>query len=97
MPISEIVTGAAPVVLAVLLVGLIGRWIVSAARPRQQISDLESFGQSIKQLQDQTQMLHADLEEQRAQLGEALERLDFTERLLTQVREGRALPPHANS
>ena len=37
--------------------------------------------------------LRADLDQVRAELGEVHERLDFTERLLTQSREREGLPP----
>lgn len=64
----EIVTGAAPIVSAVLLIVLVGRSIVSAARPRKQALEVERFREIIREMQDQTQALRTDVEEQRVQL-----------------------------
>ena len=47
----------------------------------------------VRQLQDEVAMLRGEIEQQRSQLSELAERMDFSERALAQVREGKALPP----
>ena len=48
---------------------------------------------AVRDLQVQVDAAHAELESQRQQVSELAERLDFTERRLLQIRDGRISSP----
>jgi Sec-independent protein translocase protein TatA len=54
-----------------------------------------NLGRSVRELQDEVTALRSQLEQQRVQLEELAERLDFSERVVAQLREAKALPPPA--
>ena len=49
------------------------------------------------ELQDRVAQLEQEMDGVRGQLSETQERLDFTERVLTQVRDAQRLPPGPSS
>jgi hypothetical protein len=63
---------------------------------RQSPEGVDRLREMVWTLRDETRALRADLDEQRNQLTDALERLDFAERLLARGGENPPLPPNRN-
>lgn len=62
-------------------------------RPGGRSYDDSDLRRTVRDLQAQLDAAQADLEQQRLQVAELAERLDFAERRLVQVQAGKALPP----
>jgi hypothetical protein len=75
--------------LSIPIVAIIVSGINKRAKWRLEEAQLRSGGIDSEELDE----LRADLDHVRAELGEMHERLDFTERLLTQSRDRGELPP----
>jgi uncharacterized coiled-coil protein SlyX len=55
--------------------------------------DLSAWNRTVRDLQRQLDTTQAELDQQRQQVSELAERLDFAERRLVQIQGGKALPP----
>ncbi len=75
--------------LSIPVVAIIVGGINKRAKWRLEEAKLRTEGIDAEELDE----LRADLDQVRAELGEVHERLDFTERLLTQSRDREGLPP----
>lgn len=60
---------------------------------RQLPEGVDRLREMVWAMRDETRALRADLDEQRSQLAEVIERLDFHERLLAKPREPPTVPP----
>jgi len=80
---SEIVVIA---IVAFVVLGIFGR--STRAAP-----DLSGLQRTVRDLQAQLDATQSELEQQRLQVAELAERLDFAERRLVQLQGGKALPP----
>lgn len=79
-------------------VGLIvaALWLLGVFRRSGRAApDLSGLRESIRDLQGQLEAAHAELAQQREQVAELAERLDFAERRLIQIHDARSLPPPA--
>ncbi len=74
------------IVVAFVVLGVFGR---SGRRS----PDVSGLHRTIRDLQAQLDAAQADIEQQRLQLAELAERLDFAERRLVQVQTPKPLPP----
>ena len=71
-------------------------WLLGVFRRSRGVApDLSGVRESIRDLQGQLEAAHAELAQQREQVVELAERLDFAERRLIQIRDARSLPPPA--
>jgi hypothetical protein len=77
------------IVVIVALLGVFGFF----RRPGRASPDLAAWARSIRDLQSQLDATQTELEQQRQQVAELAERLDFAERRLVQLRDGKSLPP----
>jgi uncharacterized coiled-coil protein SlyX len=77
------------IVAVVALLAVLGfiRW------PSRASPDLSAWNRTIRDLQRQLDATQTEVEQQRQQVAELAERLDFAERRLVQLREGKSLPP----
>lgn len=80
---SELVVIA---IVAFVVLGVFGR-------SRRATPDLGAWKRTVRDLQAQLDATQAELEQQRLQVAELAERLDFAERRLVQVQSGKPLPP----
>ena len=95
------------IMLSVGFFGLVGvlvwRSAIAIRRNAQEMlhgpraRDSDHVREAIAEMRQDLELLRADIDQQRGQLGELLERLDFAERLLTQMRERSSLPPGPKS
>jgi hypothetical protein len=60
---------------------------------RQLPEGVDRLREMVWAMRDETRALRTDLDEQRSQLADIIERLDFHERLLAKPREPPPLPP----
>lgn len=74
------------VVVAFVALGVLGRSGRSSP-------DVSGLNRTVRDLQAQLDSALAELEQQRVQISELAERLDFAERRLIQVQGGKPLPP----
>ena len=75
-------------VIALVLVALgFFRW------PRRAAPDTGAVTRTIRDMQRQLDATQAELDQQRLQVAELAERLDFAERRLVQMQSGKPLPP----
>ena len=74
------------VVIAFVALGVLGRSGRSSP-------DVSGLNRTVRDLQSQLDAAQAELEQQRLQISELAERLDFAERRLVQVQGGKLLPP----
>ncbi len=93
MVVWEVMLLLVSVLLGVLVIAAAGR-IAREGRYRGKAG--QDIYEMIGDLQAEMKELKSGLEQQREQLGDTLERLDFTERMLIRVRESGALPPGEN-
>jgi uncharacterized membrane-anchored protein YhcB (DUF1043 family) len=63
--------------------------------PRRQASDDGALTRTVRDLQRQLDATQSELDQQRLQVAELAERLDFAERRLVQIQGGKPLPPPA--
>lgn len=70
--------------------------IVMAVTKRTQRGLDPALRDEIRQLREETEALRQESLAQEQAITELAERLDFTERMLAQVREKRSLPPPAS-
>ncbi len=75
-------------IVALLVVGAI-IWQKNAIR----MMELRRQSGADADMQDRVAQLENEMDAVKGQLSEAQERLDFTERVLTQVRDAQKLPP----
>lgn len=80
---SELVVLA---VVAFVVLGVFGR-------SRRAAPDLADWKRTVRDLQRQLDDTQTELDQQRQQVAELAERLDFAERRLVQVQSGKPLPP----
>lgn len=74
------------VVIAFVALGILGRSGRSSP-------DVGGLHRTIRDLQAQLDATQAELEQQRLQISELAERVDFAERRLIQTQSGKPLPP----
>lgn len=74
------------VVIAFVALGILGRSGRSS-------HDVGGLNRTIRDLQAQLDATQAELEQQRLQISELAERVDFAERRLIQTQSGKPLPP----
>lgn len=79
----------AEVVAIVAVLALLGFF----RRGSRAAPDLSAWNRTLRDLQAQLDATQAELEQQRAQVAELAERLDFAERRLVQMQNVKALPP----
>jgi chromosome segregation ATPase len=73
-------------------------WLLGVFRRSRGVApDLSGVRESIRDLQGQIEAAHTELAQQRGQVAELAERLDFAERRLIQIRDARSLPPPADT
>lgn len=79
-------------VAELLIIGIVMVVIFGRRRGGSAAPDLSG---AVRDLQDEVAALRGQLDQQRIQMEEMAERLDFSERVVAQLREGRAssLPP----
>lgn len=84
-------------IFAVVALAIVGATISEIAKAfakrRGSPEDLTAIRQQVAQQAEALEAAHAGLQEQAGQIAELQERLDFAERLLTQVRERAPLNP----
>ncbi len=78
------------VAIAFVALGVLGR---SGRGSRGSDPDLAAWKRTVRDLQAQLDATQAELEQQRLQVAELAERLDFAERRLIQMKDPKALPP----
>ena len=76
------------IILVLVVLGFL-RW------PRRAASDDGALTRTVRDLQRQLDATQTELDQQRLQVAELAERLDFAERRLVQLQSGRPLPPPA--
>jgi uncharacterized coiled-coil protein SlyX len=77
------------IVAIVALLAILGffRW------PGRSAPDIGGLRRTVRDLQRQLELTQAELDQQRLQVAELAERLDFAERRLVQMQSGKPLPP----
>ena len=104
MPLNDVVIQLVLTGFLGVLVGVLGwRSIIAIKKNAREIAqgptpaEFERLREMVEEMREETHMLRAELDEQRAHTGDIHERLDFAERMLTQVREKQPLPPGPGS
>lgn len=81
--------------IALIAVVIVAISTFRGSRRRGNNIDLSAWSAAIRDLQQRLDATEADLDEQKRQVAELAERLDFAERRLVQVQEHKVLPPPA--
>jgi DNA repair exonuclease SbcCD ATPase subunit len=79
--------------IALIAVVIVAISTFRGSRQRGNNIDLSAWSAAIRDLQQRLDATEADLDEQKRQVAELAERLDFAERRLVQVQEHKLLPP----
>lgn len=77
------------VIILVLVALGVFRW------PRRAAPDSAGLARTVRDLQRQLDAAQSELDQQRLQVAELAERVDFAERRLVQLQSGKPLPPPA--